>query len=138
MRLSLENAPLKVSNPATRDPVLIAALPDILGNPAPLDAVCSPPFMKGGDSIAVKAPGLPNLNGQLRISTSNNVAMGCDNSSNGVFYPIPLSNTDGVPTAATTTKINHVGFDASRSNAIYGSSDTVQPPALSLLPQFRF
>ena len=93
--------------------------------------------MQGGDSIAVKAPGLPNLIGQLRISTSNNVAMGCDNSS-GVFYPIPLSNTDGVPTAATTTKINHVGFDASRSNAIYGSSDTVQPPALSLIPQIKF
>ena len=31
-------------------------------------------------------------------------------------------------------KWRDVGFDASRSNPIYGASDTVQPPALTLLP----
>ena len=31
-----------------------------------------------------------------------------------------------------------ISFDASRSNAIYGASTTVQPPALVLLPQIRF
>ena len=30
------------------------------------------------------------------------------------------------------------GFDASRSNPIYGSSTTVQPPAISLIPQLRY
>lgn len=29
-------------------------------------------------------------------------------------------------------------LDASRVNAIYGSSNTVQPPALQLIPQIKF
>ena len=29
-------------------------------------------------------------------------------------------------------------FDASKSNAIYGNSTTVQSPALQLIPQIRF
>lgn len=29
-------------------------------------------------------------------------------------------------------------FDASRSNAIYGNSDTVMPNALQLIPQIRY
>lgn len=31
-----------------------------------------------------------------------------------------------------------IGFDASRSNKIYGSSDTVQPPSIVLIPQLRY
>ena len=31
-----------------------------------------------------------------------------------------------------------IGFDASRSNPIYGASTTVQPPALCLIPQVRY
>lgn len=29
-------------------------------------------------------------------------------------------------------------FNANRSNAIYGASATVQPPAISLIPQIRY
>lgn len=31
-----------------------------------------------------------------------------------------------------------VTFDASRSNSIYGASDTVQPPAITLIPQIKY
>lgn len=31
-----------------------------------------------------------------------------------------------------------LGFDASRSNKIYGASATVQPPALALIPQIKY
>ena len=31
-----------------------------------------------------------------------------------------------------------ITFNANRANAIYGKSDTVQPPALCLLPQIRY
>lgn len=30
------------------------------------------------------------------------------------------------------------GFDASRSNPIYGASDTVQPATITLIPQIKF
>ena len=29
-------------------------------------------------------------------------------------------------------------FKASASNTLYGSSETIQPPALSLIPQFKY
>lgn len=29
-------------------------------------------------------------------------------------------------------------FDASKSNSIYGSSETVQPPAICLIPQIKY
>lgn len=30
------------------------------------------------------------------------------------------------------------GFDASKSNPIYGNSSTVQPPAIQLIPQIKY
>lgn len=33
---------------------------------------------------------------------------------------------------------NGITFDASKANAIYGSSSTVQPPAIALIPQLRY
>lgn len=36
------------------------------------------------------------------------------------------------------TQAKKIGFDASRSNKIYGSSDTVQPPSIVLIPQLRY
>ena len=35
-------------------------------------------------------------------------------------------------------KVNRIHFKASRSSAIYGKSDTVQPPAIQLIPQLRY
>ena len=37
-------------------------------------------------------------------------------------------------------RINPAGFtfNAARSNPIYGASDTVQPPAIQLIPQIRY
>lgn len=37
-----------------------------------------------------------------------------------------------------STQAKEIGFDASRSNKIYGSSDTVQPPSIVLIPQLRY
>ena len=34
--------------------------------------------------------------------------------------------------------LNTVTFNASKSNTVYGSSSTVQPPAIVLVPQIRF
>lgn len=32
----------------------------------------------------------------------------------------------------------YIGLQANRSNSIYGSSNTVQPPALQLIPQIKY
>lgn len=33
---------------------------------------------------------------------------------------------------------NNIVFDANLSNTVYGTSDTVQPPALVLIPQIKY
>lgn len=38
----------------------------------------------------------------------------------------------------TSHATSYIEFYASDSNAIYGGNTTVQPPALSLLPQIRY
>ncbi len=35
-------------------------------------------------------------------------------------------------------KLRYIRFNASNSNAIYGASTTVRPPALQLIPQIKY
>ncbi len=46
----------------------------------------------------------------------------------------------GMSTNADSTRVlfGYSDFDASRSNAIYGASTTVQPSAITLIPQIRY
>ena len=39
---------------------------------------------------------------------------------------------------SSNPQLGKVKMDLSQDNAIYGSSSTVQPPALSLIPQIKF
>ena len=51
------------------------------------------------------------------------------------------TNQTTAPIALSTPavkKVNRIHFKASRSSAIYGKSPTVQPSAISLIPQIRF
>ena len=84
--------------------------------------------MKGGDSITLKSAGIPNITG--KATATDNVAA----STGGAFY------VSGAASCATGNyeSRQQAWFDASRSNAIYGASTTVQPPAISLIPQIKF
>ena len=85
--------------------------------------------MQGGDNSNVLQAGLPNITGRLEAGNQNyNIAT-------GVFYYIEDTGTtlDG-----SRFNLNKVGLDASRSSSIYGASNTVQPPALVLLPQIKY
>lgn len=68
--------------------------------------------------------GLPNITG---TASQDNNSSGFANTFSGVFY-----NGGDTTHFATTGEGNYskvLGFDASRSNSIYGNSNTVQPPA---------
>ena len=88
----------------------------------------------GGDITAVVPAGLPNILGKMGWAY-----MGMTQAENrthyvGAFYysgeAIPENNS--FKGTADTTQAHYVGFNASLSSSIYGSSSTVQPPALSL------
>lgn len=84
--------------------------------------------------------GLPNITGTLSVG---NDVRGYNDFSNlsGAFsviqntLPIP-TNTTG---AGANTQISYeLKLDASKSNAIYGKSSTVQPPAAKLIPIIKY
>ena len=81
-------------------------------------------------------PGLPNITGVIydirthKPKSSNDYSGAFSHSySYGNVLPSANGNVDAVINAR---------FDASLSNPIYGASNTVQPPALQLIPQIMF
>ena len=72
--------------------------------------------------------GLPNINAQLRPSD-----LGFPNANHdptGAFTKISTASSGYFSKSTdTSTRFTTIGFDASRSNSIYGNSDTVQPQA---------
>lgn len=98
-------------------------------------------FLQGSSaSGTVKDAGLPNIGGQIAFTpgfvppNGARVYLGAS-SANGAFWQGNVqtcSNIDFVG-AGTAALDADTFFQASRSNAIYGNSSTVQPPALTCL-----
>ena len=80
----------------------------------------------------VKAAGLPNITGG-----ANEVMMG-ELQFDGALKKNAQSNGNLIYQANASFYRVALGFDASKSNAIYGKSSTVQPPALTLVPCIRY
>lgn len=90
--------------------------------------------IQGGDSAQVIAAGLPEITGKIYpIFSTENIVTGCS----GAFTGTIVYDTTNAGGSNKMSWVN-ANFDASKSNAIYGASDTVQPPAISLIPQIKF
>ena len=86
-------------------------------------------FLEGSTtSGTVKNAGLPNISGKSSLIRYPVLIGGGD----GPFSTALDGNTDAVPTTGSARGAV-ITFDASLSNSIYGSSSTVQPPALTCL-----
>ena len=82
--------------------------------------------------------GLPNISGNVQLATgSGNLIIG---TTSGVFYGFnPSSAMPTFAAASLSTLGNSVlQFDASKSNALYGASTTVQPPAINVIPCMKY
>ena len=87
-------------------------------------------FLQGSTtSGTVKNAGLPNITGTCTPASQKN---GHTFSAWGAFEDV--SGSDAFQPEGYVASGNYnLGFDASRSNSIYGNSTTVQPPALTCL-----
>ena len=56
----------------------------------------------------------------------------------GAFYNAGGNTNPGGLGNNSGANVPYLGFQASKSNSIYGASETVQPPAIILLPQIKF
>lgn len=88
----------------------------------------------GGDISASITAGLPEIQGTFRLNDSFGVVVD-DNDVSGAFS-CGIERSSGWE--GNYGSFHDVNFNASKSNAIYGSADTVQPPSIALIPQIRF
>ena len=97
-------------------------------------------FIQGGTNVGeyVEA-GLPNITGEAKFRPISDASSVMTNLNTGVFSesnPYTKLSNNEFYSAGTGNQCSSVGvldFDASKSNAIYGNSDTVQPPSVVLL-----
>ena len=88
----------------------------------------------GGDITQIRAAELPNIEGEI-TGTAVYGLVGSDAIHSGAFDVGTASMrafSGGGGGYLTTLK-----FDASKSNNVYGTSNTVQPPAITLIPQVK-
>lgn len=85
-----------------------------------------------GDGIGASvAAGLPNITGELVYWG------GTEFFGSGAFVNSGKNNQWGIGVGTDKDNTSAL-FDASKSNPIYGRSDTVQPPAIKLMPIIRY
>ena len=80
--------------------------------------------------MSVIAPGLPNITGTIQAGDHNSIS-----DASGAFYFIRQTSSQ---LESGSAYLQLVGFDASYSNEIYGNANTVQPPAIVLIPQIMY
>lgn len=105
----------------------VLTLPDYIG-------LC----LQGGNTIEEKEAGLPNITGAVNAVNAGHNSIGAG--SYGAFSWSSNSSNHSINAASTTGRytVSGVSIDASQSNSIYGNSTTVQPPAITLIPQIKY
>ena len=88
--------------------------------------------------LAILAAGLPNINGEIlaMLNTVNNETV--PDGSGALKLTRKDRQNSNISLGSGNDMACIVTFNASQSNNIYGSSTTVQPPALQLIPQIKF
>ncbi len=89
--------------------------------------------MQGGNAVVSVEAGLPNITGAV------NAPYGWgQRGHSGALATYTTTTNSSTPSYSTSAPMTGLNIDASRSNAIYGASTTVQPPAVMLIPQIRY
>ena len=94
--------------------------------------------LQGGETVKAVEAGLPNITGSM-----HNIADFSDSADTanprGALSIIAEHSDWIISNTSTANKIiTGFDFDASKSNPIYGKSDTVQPPAISMIAQIKY
>ena len=91
--------------------------------------------IQGGDSISVISAGLPNITGNVFNFNVHDADVGLN--AVGAFS-VQIQGRTSLGTNYVPNLNDSINFNASRSSSVYGASNTVQPPALSLIPQIKY
>lgn len=89
-------------------------------------------IIQGGDITSVLEPGVPDIAGAFTIRRAG------FSYSSGAFYEFSNGNSGWGSGSNDTQTTGEIKFSAKESNSVYGNADTVQPPAIVLIPQIKF
>lgn len=78
---------------------------------------------------------MPNVAGKIGTVGAASGVYGSPVAS-GAFSIFNVTSGHGLNSGAAS--MNGLELDASQFNSVYGNSDTVQPPAICLIPQIKF
>ena len=82
----------------------------------------------------IKAPGLPNIEGSFKEAAHR---IYLDGEYTGALQAMGYNRSTQQGSGNGSGEGGFI-FDASLSNKIYGASNTVQPPAVCLMPQIKY
>lgn len=94
--------------------------------------------LQGGEAVKSVAAGLPNIEGSFWPFAFDNASHQVDKTQGTTGAFRQEGNDYNGPVAHGAYDNARAVLDASKSNPIYGSSDTVQPPAISLIAQIKY
>lgn len=96
--------------------------------------------LQGGNTVEEKEAGLPNIEGSFETFSGGRRGIFYTSTINGVFEPLHVMSyaADTSEGGSVTTACSGIKMDVSASNPIYGNSQTVQPPAITLIPQIKY
>lgn len=96
--------------------------------------------LQGGETVKSVGAGLPNITGSLNNDIPNGHSLfDAHLIEGGALYVKTKPSRAGIPASTSVSNwSDSIDFDASKSNAIYGRSETVQPPALAMIAQIKY
>lgn len=95
-------------------------------------------MFKGSDSVNIISAGLPNITGKVAF-WAQNYGGGMQRDPQEAFFDTGTNYSTGLlKNDESYGAGRYLGFEAARSNSIYGASDTVQPPSIALIPQIKY
>ena len=80
---------------------------------------------------------MPDITGRIGDTSQSAVGFYSGPKLSGAFYD-SFTIASGFGLNAGEATLSGCYFAASKSNTIYGSNRTVQPPAITLIPQIKF
>ena len=89
-------------------------------------------FIEGGDTASKIEAGLPNIEGETSLVFCNM------QTNKGALTLTGRPQYAFQNNQSTIHALSVLNIDASRSNHIYGNSETVQPSAITLIPQIKY
>lgn len=94
--------------------------------------------LQGGETVKSVEAGLPNITGLMYVISETFATNAYSAEGSALYKHSTEPQRHQTPLQTDESITGTLGFDASKSNPIYGRSDTVQPPAITMIAQIKY